>query len=946
MKKIFSLLFSLLVATSLFAIAASGKIGPTATWNYDAGTLRISGTGVTYDGSYSYNGMYQGAPKRMNAPQASPTGAISFKYGAEISGDPYKFDVDDVQAIIVDEGITKLGEWTFAFFHNVQTVKLPTTLTRFGGGAFLDNTSLTQITVPENVDTMTVAICKSANSIYGDDINYGAFHGCTKLKTVYWNVRGNRDGTIAQPLEGLEDILTKIVFGETVVHIPEKMCVYCKKISGELRIEKNIKTIGYAAFGECTGINKITLVADSLETVPTLFMNSKTFASQYYNYYGAPFAKCSKNMEIFIGKNVQYIGDFMFSDYERVGIMIAGYTTYRIDNNDYMDSLHITIEEGSNLKHIGDYAFAGAKGLMNFTLPDSIEEIMPYAFCGTDLKKIAIPAKTRKIGSCAFSSCPSLDSVYYNAQMADIAPDKQCIQNTWTYVYKSPFLNCSNELNIVVGNEVESILPYVFMGGERKGEYKNNTWSYTLSVLPRADIKSIVVKQNNKLKTISSYAFAGCSALTDFDFSKSTTIREYAFAQTGLKKIVIPESMSRIAPYAFDKCELDTVWFNAQMCGSSSIADVDTEIRTIASPFTNGSDATVFVIGEKASSIPAFFFSKYEYKESLNWVSPAFSPYFTKKPNNHYKIQFAPNSTISEIGACAFAGNMELEELIIPNECRSIGTSAFENCENIGYVQMRNPQAKNYAIEFGENIFSGCNKIQKVDWNIATSHFKSMQQTPFYNCAEKIESFTFGDIVWRIPNFLCANMTALKAMNLPKSVSNVGDSAFLNCTNVDTFYVQSPLNPPILGKKAFPADANIKVKCVVKEDFLNDTAWSKYNITSECILSEFTIRFYNWNDTLLQEEIVKEGEIPVYKGEIPTKEDDLYYSYTFKGWLPELGPATHDTNYYAQFEISVKEEEIQDVSTGVNSSAKILRDGQILILRGDKTYTLMGQEVK
>ena len=189
-------------------------------------------------------------------------------------------------------------------------------------------------------------------------------------------------------------------------------------------------------------------------------------------------------------------------------------------------------------------------------------------------------------------------------------------------------------------------------------------------------------------------------------------------------------------------------------------------------------------------------------------------------------------------------------------------------------------------------------------------------------------------------------MTALKAMNLPKSVSNVGDSAFLNCTNVDTFYVQSPLNPPILGKKAFPADANIKVKCVVKEDFLNDTDWSKYNITSECMLSEFTIRFYNWNDTLLQEEIVKEGEIPVYKGEIPTKEDDLYYSYTFKGWLPELGPATHDTNYYAQFEISVKEEEIQNVSTGVNSSAKILRNGTILILRGDKTYTLTGQEVK
>lgn len=953
MKKIFTLLLTLLVTTSLFAIKVSGKIGPNATWNYNTGTyvLRISGTGATYDGSYSYNGMYQAAPKRRNVQEAAPTGVITFKYGAEINGDAYIFNIDDVQKIVVEEGITKLGEWTFAFFHNVQTVRLPSTLTNLGGGAFLDNTNLTQIIIPENVDTMKAATCISENSIYGDNIDYGAFSGCTNLTTVYWNVRGTTNGNIIQPLMGLEDVTTKIVLGETVEHIPEMLCVNFKKINGELVVAKNVKTIGYAAFAGCSGINKITILADSLETKPTPFRSpGPPFSYAITNNHGAPFAMCSKNMEIFIGKDVQYIGEYMFSNYDKTGHMNkAQEFYYDIEKNDYVDSVHVTFEAGSTLKAIGRYAFAGVKGLDSFELPATIRTIMPFAFYDTDLKSVTIPDSLEEIGGNAFGSCPELSNIQYNAINATIVSanysDTRYSYNPWRYYFQSPFINCSKQLNIVIGKDVKNIPSFMFMGGARIATYDNNAWSYTLSIQPRTDIKNITLEENNNLKDIASYAFAGCSAITDFDFSQTTSIGEYAFAQTGFKKVTIPKNISYLYPYAFDHCPIDTVYFNSIRCWNTSHTDWDARLAKYASPFSNGSDTTVFIIGETATSIPAFIFSKYEYQSPLDWTDVNQKPTLTKSTRNHYKIQFAPNSTVNEIGMYAFAGNMVMENLKIPYDCRSIGAYAFADCENLTNIKMKDSLASVYTTDIEANIFAGCNQIRNVEWNIASSTFESIEETPFHHCAANIESFCIGNKVWKIPAYLCADMTSLKSMSLPEKISSIEDSAFYNCTNVDTFYVSSSY-PAQLGEDAFPSSAKIKVKCRSKEEYLSDTHWNVYNILSECSLSNFTIQFYNWDGTLLQRSEVLENTMPVYEGEIPTREEDELFTYVFKGWSPEIVPVTTYAIYYATFEATYKEQDIENTQEDLVQNTKILRNGQLLIIRDGKTYTVTGMEVR
>lgn len=58
----------------------------------------------------------------------------------------------------------------------------------------------------------------------------------------------------------------------------------------------------------------------------------------------------------------------------------------------------------------------------------------------------------------------------------------------------------------------------------------------------------------------------------------------------------------------------------------------------------------------------------------------------------------------------------------------------------------------------------------------------------------------------------------------------------------------------------------------------------------------YTVRFLN-GDTVLQESLVAEGEMPVFEGENPTPEVD----YAFDGWLPELAPVTGNVDYVAQF---------------------------------------------
>ena len=68
----------------------------------------------------------------------------------------------------------------------------------------------------------------------------------------------------------------------------------------------------------------------------------------------------------------------------------------------------------------------------------------------------------------------------------------------------------------------------------------------------------------------------------------------------------------------------------------------------------------------------------------------------------------------------------------------------------------------------------------------------------------------------------------------------------------------------------------------------------------------FTIRFENENGVLLESQEVKNGAIPVYGGEKPTKENTAQYTYSFKGWNPSVAMVKDKAVYTAVFDSVAK----------------------------------------
>ena len=65
--------------------------------------------------------------------------------------------------------------------------------------------------------------------------------------------------------------------------------------------------------------------------------------------------------------------------------------------------------------------------------------------------------------------------------------------------------------------------------------------------------------------------------------------------------------------------------------------------------------------------------------------------------------------------------------------------------------------------------------------------------------------------------------------------------------------------------------------------------------------NKYNVKFTNYNGNILQEETLEYGTLPVYKGEIPTREKTEEYTYTFKSWNKEITEVTDNEIYIAVY---------------------------------------------
>lgn len=193
-------------------IVDSGTCGDNLTWILDnEGLLTISGTGEMRDYEWLEN---------------HPTC-------------PWWNYMDLVKIVIIQDGITRIGNYSFNLCDNLISITIPEGVTSIGSYAFCGCPCLTSISIPESVIS----------------IGESAFVGCTSLSTV--TIPENVtciDNSVFRGCTGL----TNIVLPENIISIGDSAFSSCTSLTS-ITIPENVTYIGYQSFLACNGLKSITI---------------------------------------------------------------------------------------------------------------------------------------------------------------------------------------------------------------------------------------------------------------------------------------------------------------------------------------------------------------------------------------------------------------------------------------------------------------------------------------------------------------------------------------------------------------------------------------------------------------------------------------------------------------------------------------------------------------
>ena len=230
-----------------------GTCGANATWSFDGttGTLTVSGTGAMYG--------------------YSNTNAL-----------PWKDYKEQIEFVVVEYGVTSIGNSAFYQCAALTGVTLPVSVTTIDANAFLGCTSLTSMTIPASVTTIGMNAFQGCISLTDvtipasvTTIGMNAFWNCTSLESVtlpdsvsdiglgaFWNCTSLESVTISNNVTNISNLTFSGCASLTRVTIPA-----------------SVTTIGGSAFSGCTNLTDVTILGSNTQIQGLAFRNCTKLTS-------------------------------------------------------------------------------------------------------------------------------------------------------------------------------------------------------------------------------------------------------------------------------------------------------------------------------------------------------------------------------------------------------------------------------------------------------------------------------------------------------------------------------------------------------------------------------------------------------------------------------------------------------------------------------------------
>ena len=813
-----------------------------------------------------------------------------------------------INSIVIEDSVTSIGDYAFYECTGLTSVTIPNSVTSIGDYAFYECTGLTSVSIPNSVTSI------------GDR----AFTWCSGLTSVVWNAKNYADfASNNTPFYDLRSQITSFTFSNEVEHIPAYLCNGMSNLTS-IEILNSVTSIGESAFSRCTGLTSITI------------------PSNIASIGEGAFHDCSIYEIHFIGTLEEWINKSWY----------PSWITYDSENSYYYalyigDELQTSVTIPNSITSIGDAAFCLCSSLTSITIPNSVTSIGNWAFeeC-INLTSVTIPNSVTSIGGSAFSGCTWLTDIY--VECGDVERIKQLLNNDSRVKYPPvPYTitTYADYGSITTDIDEVTICDFVTCSISPNHGYYFTQWSDGDTSNPRmvqltqdTSFTAEFAKNTYTITTESSNPKWGTTAgdnsalyLDEVEIS-ATANYGYHFVKWNDNNTSNPRTISVTEDKTYTATFAKNVYIitlnNAEhgsISGDTSAEYLD-EVTLTANPeygyhFAQWSDGNkentrTFVLTQDTTFNAEFAIDKTGTcgdDNALTWTYDPETKTLTITGNGALNSNYtfgveAPTqmqklvigNEVTAIGDSAFYGMSTINHLIIGGSVATIGNYAFAECRNFDDITC----LANVVPVINETTFANVGNKQYIYLFVPAERERAYHRDTYWGefdiqVQQAEETTVTTNDVTVEPQDNAATVTWPTNDNAASYTIEITKDGVLFCTL--TFNANGQLTgiafaPSHDGHAHAPA-------AVMTANGLQFTVTGLNSATHY----NYTLQTKDANDNILAS----------YSGEFTT-----------------TGVATAIDN--------IDSSSLQ----GGDRGRLIYRNGQIFILRGDKTYTLQGQEVR